>query len=85
MCIVHYDFRCPNCGQEYLDLIEGALVFDSNLYRIYKCDDCKILDVFEQSKPHTCQCGKEMILWDYKCPKCGTLMIQEETGTLDCF
>ena len=84
--IIHYDFKCPNCGQEYLDLTKGTMCFgDDSIYRIYKCDKCKTLEDFCQHDSHTCKCGNDMILWDNKCPKCGTLMTQEESGVYDCF
>ena len=84
--IIHYNFKCPNCGQEYLDLTEGTLCMgDDSIFQIYKCEKCKSLKDFSQHKSHTCKCGNDMILWDYKCPECGTLMTQEESGIYDCF
>lgn len=36
--IIHYNFKCSNCGQEHLDLTEGTMCFgDDSIYEIYKC------------------------------------------------
>ena len=82
--IIHYNFKCPNCGQEHLDLTEGTMCFgDYSIFQIYKCDECNTLKDLSQHKSHTCKCGNEMILWDYRCLECGSLMGKEESGVYD--
>lgn len=52
--IIHYNFKCPNCGQEHLDLTEGTMCFcDDSIFQIYKCEECNTLKDLSQHKSHT--------------------------------